>query len=253
MNIFLTFAFLFFLGSTLGWCIELLFRRFVTQKKWLNPGFLIGPYLPLYGFGLCLLYLLSTIPLNFVKSDILRILVLLLLMGISMTAIEYVAGKIFIVGMKVKLWDYSDRKGNVEGIICPLFSFAWTVLGAGYYFLIHPFVLNAVGWLFSNLAFSFIVGMFFGVFFIDLAYSTKLLMRIRQFAAEHEIVVKLEELKKRIYERREKHRFKEFLFSLKENMPFAELFDDPKEQFKEYREKLHEQGEKILQKIKREK
>ena len=21
--------------------------------KWVNPGFLIGPYLPIYGFGLC--------------------------------------------------------------------------------------------------------------------------------------------------------------------------------------------------------
>ena len=58
MNIFLTIAFLFAVGSILGWCLEVLFRHFVTHK-WLNPGFLIGPYLPLYGFSLSVLYLLA--------------------------------------------------------------------------------------------------------------------------------------------------------------------------------------------------
>ncbi|MGN0035225.1 MAG: hypothetical protein ACI364_05820 [Coriobacteriales bacterium] len=34
--------------------MELFFRRFISsnnpQRKWINPGFLAGPYLPLYGF-----------------------------------------------------------------------------------------------------------------------------------------------------------------------------------------------------------
>ena len=56
MNIFLTLAFLFFIGATLGWVLELLFRRFFSsanpERKWINPGFCVGPYLPLYGCGL---------------------------------------------------------------------------------------------------------------------------------------------------------------------------------------------------------
>ena len=42
----LVMAFLFFVGSVLGWCTEVLFRRVFTAKKWINPGFLTGPYLP---------------------------------------------------------------------------------------------------------------------------------------------------------------------------------------------------------------
>ena len=63
MNLFLTIAFLFFIGSMAGWVIEVVFRRFFSsanpERKWINPGFLSGPYLPLYGFSLCVLFLLS--------------------------------------------------------------------------------------------------------------------------------------------------------------------------------------------------
>ena len=55
---------LFVIGSLLGWVIELFFRRFVSQKKWMNPGFLTGPYLPIYGFGVVVLYAVSNIPLG---------------------------------------------------------------------------------------------------------------------------------------------------------------------------------------------
>ena len=49
MNQVLIFAFLFFIGSCLGWCMEVFFRRFFSranpERKWINPGFLAGPYL----------------------------------------------------------------------------------------------------------------------------------------------------------------------------------------------------------------
>lgn len=50
MSLFLTIAFLFFIGSMAGWVIEVVFRRFFSsanpERKWINPGFLSGPYLP---------------------------------------------------------------------------------------------------------------------------------------------------------------------------------------------------------------
>lgn len=64
MNLFLTLAFLFFIGAITGWVIEVLFRRFLSsanpERKWINPGFCTGPYLPLYGVGLCMLYLIAS-------------------------------------------------------------------------------------------------------------------------------------------------------------------------------------------------
>ena len=54
MNHYLQFIFIFYMGCTLGWFLELFYRR-LAHGKWINPGFLIGPYLPIYGFGLVIL------------------------------------------------------------------------------------------------------------------------------------------------------------------------------------------------------
>lgn len=243
MDLFLTFAFLFFVGSCLGWVLELFYRRYFYAKKWLNPGFLVGPYLPIYGFGLCLLFLLASLDFSFITNKVLRTVLLILLMGVAMTAVEYIAGKIFVLGMHVKLWDYSDKWGNIQGIICPEFSLYWTLLGAIYYFLIHPTVTGAVSWLFSNLAFSFIIGFFFGVFFIDVAYSMQIMARIRAFAKENDLTVKLEELKKNIAERMEHKKFLHFVFAFRGNRPL-------KESLREYREHLKEYTDKLVKKAK---
>lgn len=53
MRLSLALAFLFFIGSCFGWVLELLYRNLTHRhKKWINPGFCTGPYLPIYGFGL---------------------------------------------------------------------------------------------------------------------------------------------------------------------------------------------------------
>lgn len=83
------------MGALCGWVLELFFRRF-AHGKWVNPGFLHGPYLPLYGFGLVLLYLVASIPLDGIAQPWLRYVVLLAIICVVMTAIEYLAGIICI-------------------------------------------------------------------------------------------------------------------------------------------------------------
>ena len=91
MEIFLILTVLFAVGALCGGVLELFFRRF-NSKKWINPGFLHGPYLPLYGFGLALLFLIARIPLGGISAVWLRYVVLLAVICAVMTGIEYVAG-----------------------------------------------------------------------------------------------------------------------------------------------------------------
>lgn len=201
MSIFLTLAYLFFIGSILGWCLELCYRNIASKrKKWINPGFCTGPYLPIYGFGLCVLYLLALLePLYIIKHPGMNKIMLFFFMAIGMTIIEYISGIFCLKVLKVRLWDYSDCWGNIQGIICPIFSAAWSILGAVYYFLIHPHILNALRWLSENLAFSFFIGMFFGVFIIDVIHSAQLILKLKQFAEENEVILKYEALKDHIH------------------------------------------------------
>lgn len=154
MNIFLILTFLFAIGGMTGWVIEVFYRRFVSQKHWVNPGFLTGPCLPLYGESLCILYLLAHLEgYLYIEPVWLEKLLLFIIMSAAITALECVVGVIMLATTHVRLWDYSELPGNIRGIICPLFTFFWGLLSAVYYFLVHPHILEALEWLSQNLAF----------------------------------------------------------------------------------------------------
>ena len=171
---------LFVAGSLVGWVIELFFRRFVSQKKWVNPGFLTGPYLPIYGSGVVVLYAVSNIPLG-ITSQVWDIIVRILIIGVGMTLVEFIAGLIFIKGLGVKLWDYSDRKGNIMGIICPTFSLIWLAVGSLYYFLANPFFVSAVDWISENLIYTYFIGGVVGMMIVDFSYSVHLATKLKEF------------------------------------------------------------------------
>lgn len=218
MEFFLVLTFLFFIGSLIGWSLEVFWRRFFSKnnpdRKWINPGFLTGPYLPLYGLSLCVLFTLSFINVSFVKEIFIQKVLLFVLMAMCITLMEYVAGIIFIKGMKIKLWDYSNCWGNIKGIICPQYSFYWIILSAVYYFFIHPQVLEWLYWFTNHLAFCLVIGFFYGVFTMDVCYTFKLSAKIREFAEERQIEVRYENLKALIQKKNEELKEKRhFLFS----------------------------------------
>ena len=171
---------LFVIGSLGGWGIELLFRRFVSQKKWMNPGFLTGPYLPIYGFGVLVLYAVSNIPLG-IDGHIWDVIIRVIIIGVGMSLIEFIAGLIFIKGLGIKLWDYSSRKGNIMGIICPSFSLIWLVVGSLYYFSLNPVLVQGITWIAENLIYTYFIGAVIGAMIVDFAYSIHLATKLKVF------------------------------------------------------------------------
>ena len=232
MSLLLTLAFLFFIGSVLGWVLELLFRNLTQHpEKLVNPGFCAGPYLPIYGFGLCALYLLASLEkFSLIHNPFWNKMLLFFAMAVGMTLIEYVAGVFCLKFLKVRLWDYSGLWGNVQGIICPLFSFFWAVLGAMYYFLIHPYILEGLDWLSNNLAFSFFIGMFYGVFFIDVIQSAQLVVKLKKYAEDNDVIVRYEALKAHIRQRREERALKYHFFRpFRTELPLTQHLRDMQE------------------------
>lgn len=230
-------AFLFFIGSTVGWVIELIFRRFFSsanpERKWINPGLCTGPYLPLYGCGLCVLYLLSSLgEAPILSHPVWNKVVLYLCMAVCMTAIEYIAGIFSLKVAKVRLWDYSKQWGNVQGIICPKFSLAWAAIGVAYDLLIHPHIRVMVRWLSQNLAFSFFIGVFFGVFLVDFVHATNLLRKLKRFAEENGVIVRFEAIKRELRLRSDalKERYR-FFQPFRTGKPLNEQLREMKESF----------------------
>ena len=191
---FLLFVFVFFLGSIVGYFIELIWRR-IYHKKTVNPGFLVGPYLPIYGFGLCLITFIHVFFENYNLSDIIQIL----LMGLCMTFLELIAGLIFLK-QGVRLWDYRDRKFNYKGVICPTFTIMWTIVAAFYNFFLASHVLDAITWFTNNSLFSYFLGLFSGIMVIDFLYSTRFYKKIKKFAKNNSVDIMYEKLKLSIKE-----------------------------------------------------
>ena len=259
MNKLLIILFLFSSGSITGWIIELFFRRYLDpveskKKKWVNPGFFVGPYLPIYGSGLIILYLLGhiSIPSLNATHPLLEKLVIFLIMAASMTFIEFITGMIFINHFHLQLWDYSSYRGNIKGVICPLFSCFWYALAAFYYLVLHDKVLGALDWLSRNLAFSFFIGFFYGIFLLDVIYSLQLMVKIKTLADEYQIVVKFTAYKSKLIDIREEAKERSYFFFSSRLSSIS-----PREVFDRYRENFSAKNivlkpiRKVAQKVKR--
>ena len=212
----IVFLFMFIAGCFLGYVFELLYRRFFSAKKWVNPGFLKGPWLPLYGFGLVTMFLISALIADNLPSwplynptgnlfanktasgpsvyDLIPIAIIF----VCLIALEFLAGLIFVKGFKVRLWDYTNLKGNILGIICPQFSLIWLAVDLLYYYAVNPYLYQAFTGMFDfifgteggaeavNVILIFLIGVVYGLFLLDLVASLNLFGKLKKLMNESE-------------------------------------------------------------------
>lgn len=109
----------FFVYCFVGWVWESCYVS-VRKHQWVNRGFMHGPLLPIYGSG-AVIILLMTIP---VREN----LGLIFLFGmVGATTLEYCTGVCMEKLFKVKYWDYSNYRFNLNGHICLRVSIGWGV------------------------------------------------------------------------------------------------------------------------------
>lgn len=110
----------FFLYCFFGWIFESTYVSLKT-RHFVNRGFLRLPMLPLYGTGAVMMLWVS-LP---VKDN----LFLVYIFGvIAATLLEYVTGWGMERLFKMKYWDYSCQRFNLNGYICLTSSIAWGFL-----------------------------------------------------------------------------------------------------------------------------
>jgi len=194
MEILLEYLFLYCLCAILGWCLEVIYRGF-RHRKVVNPGFLTGCWLPLYGVGGCILYLLSGLELAMMPNAVLRTVCILLLAMAIMTVIELIGGLIAVKLFHVRLWDYSKEWLNYEGLICPKFSLFWGLICALYYFLLYPLFHTVAVRVVDMPWLTLLVGLYLGIFLVDLVHSLRLMQRVRAYAVRMKTLINIDQLK----------------------------------------------------------
>ncbi len=132
-----TLCWYFFIYAVLGWCAEVAYAA-VSTGRFVNRGFLDGPYCPVYGCGVVLvLVILSPVSEHFIPLFIGAVLLT--------TALEFLAGFCLERIFHEKWWDYSEFPFNIKGYVCPKFSLMWGVACVLVVRVIHPAVEKLVG------------------------------------------------------------------------------------------------------------
>ncbi len=127
---------IFLIYAFLGWVCEVAFAAF-RSHSFVNRGFLNGPLCPVYGFGvLAVIVILYPLRHNF----------FLLFFGsfVLVSVIEFFTGFLLEKLFHNKWWDYSERKFNIRGYICPLFSLLWGLGCTLVLKVFHPIVYRGI-------------------------------------------------------------------------------------------------------------
>jgi len=217
MDILITIIFLFIVGAMLGYVGDVFFRRFVSMHKWINPGFMKGPYLPIYGFGVVILYVANNIfswsglfdslvsSVGSTWANVINVLFGVIIFTIAATLMELIAGLVLLKTSHIRLWDYTNMKGNYQGVICPEFTILWAVGGILYSLLLNKPVNELTIHLYNLITnyfwVDFIVGIAVGVMFVDLCVSSDMFHRIANAARESKAFVSYEHLKVELSEK----------------------------------------------------
>lgn len=100
----------FFIFSFLGWCMEVVLKL-IHEHILVNRGFLIGPYCPIYGFGVVFII--------FMIGDVLTLpygILPIFLSGMIICGIlEYFVSWFLEKKYHARWWDYSAKPLNIHG------------------------------------------------------------------------------------------------------------------------------------------
>ena len=161
---------LFITYSFIGWCMEV-GCKLVELKKFINRGFLIGPYCPIYGWGCILIILL----LNKYTNDP---LVLFIMAIVICSILEYFTSYFMEKLFKARWWDYSRRKFNINGRICLETMIPFGLLGCLIMYFVNPFFVSIYSKIPSNIL-IIISSVLFTIFLIDNIISYTIMFKMK--------------------------------------------------------------------------
>lgn len=158
----------FIVYAFLGWVCEDIYCG-IGKRKFINRGFLYGPYCPIYGFGA----LLVIYPLLMVSKHP----IVVFIFGMILTSIlEYITSFVMEKLFATRWWDYSTYPFNINGRICLQNSLLFGLMALVVVYGLHPIVSRFVERI--PLGFLVIFLIMFTIFFvIDIVNTVIVLLR----------------------------------------------------------------------------
>lgn len=161
---------LFMLYSMIGYVCEVIYCSFL-QKKFVNRGFLCGPYCPIYGVGS--IFVLYAV-LRF-KEDPIAVFIL---GAIITSCLEYFTSFLLEKIFHNKWWDYSDEAFNINGRVCLQNALLFGLGSLGIIYALDPLFTKFLS-LFSNTMINVLAIISFIIIATDFIYSAIVAYNLR--------------------------------------------------------------------------
>lgn len=168
---------LFLMYSFTGWAIEVI-GKLLEKGKFVNRGFLVGPYCPIYGVGSILMIILLN---RYINDPPTLFIMSILLFSVLEYSTSYFMEKIF----KIRWWDYSRRKFNINGRICLETMIPFGLLGMLIIYVVNPVFVNLIARLSPDLTYTLAV-ILSAIYIADNIISFKIIYKFRSSIKLHE-------------------------------------------------------------------
>lgn len=163
--------------SFIGWVIEII-NELITEKRYVNRGFLIGPYCPIYGCGALFMIVLLT---RYLDDPVVLFIMSVVICSILEYFTSYIMEKIF----KARWWDYTNRKYNINGRICLETLVPFGIGGLIIMYLVNPLVINVIS-IIPILVMKIIGLLLLIIFIVDISISFNIIFKFRNITKKQE-------------------------------------------------------------------
>lgn len=129
----------FMIYSIFGYIMETIMKTFI--KPVMNNGSMYGPWVPIYGFGVCLIIMIERFIFNRVKTNrFIKILLVFIISTILLTTLEYIGGNLLECLTGKIYWDYSKLKFNYGHYIAFEISLIWGISSLIIIYILKPII-----------------------------------------------------------------------------------------------------------------
>lgn len=183
---------IFIIYAFIGWCAEVSFAA-VDSGKFVNRGFLNGPYCPIYGCGVVIVVAVLT-P---IKESL---FILFLGSMLLTTVLEFLTGFILEKVFHNKWWDYSDKPFNIMGYVCLKFSILWGLACTFIMKVLHPSIYKFIT-IIPHVLGIVLLSIIMTAFFIDLGVTVSTILKFnKRLKLMDEVAQKMHQLSDEIGE-----------------------------------------------------
>ncbi len=183
---------IFIIYAFIGWCTEVSFAA-VDSGKFVNRGFLNGPYCPIYGCGVVIVVAVLT-P---IKESI---FILFLGSMLLTSVLEFLTGFILEKVFHNKWWDYSDKPFNIKGYVCLKFSILWGLACVFIMKILHPSIYKFIT-IIPHILGIILLCIIMTAFFVDLGVTVSTILKFnKRLKLMDEVAQKMHQLSDEIGE-----------------------------------------------------